>query len=164
LSEEHIYGVIKDHQQIKVRINYFYLAEPKVNTMKKFLKLSLLVIFIVLAAFIWWRYYFVFGEGVKAGNLNFFVKKGYIFKTYEGRLIQEGFKSATPGALQSNEFEFSVTNDSIAAILERNSGKVVELRYKEYLHPLLWRGMSTYVVFEVLRAEEGAVNSKLPVQ
>jgi len=132
--------------------------------MKKFLRIGLMAILIVFAVFIWWRYYFVFGEGVKAGNLNFFVKKGFVFKTYEGRLIQDGFKSATPGALQSNEFEFSVTSDSIAAILERNSGKVVELRYKEYLHPLPWRGMSNYVVVEVLRAEEGAGNSKLPVQ
>jgi len=129
--------------------------------MKKILKIGLFVIVIILVSAIWWRYYFVFGEGVKAGNLNFFVKKGYIFKTYEGRLIQDGFKSATPGALQSNEFEFSVTNDSVAAILERNSGKVVELRYKEYLHSLPWRGNSNYVVFEVLRSEAGT-NNNLP--
>ena len=132
--------------------------------MKKFFRISLVVVIVLFGFLFWWRFYFVFGEGVKAGNLNFFVKKGYIFKTYEGRLIQDGFKSATPGALQSNEFEFSVTNDSVAAILERNSGKVVELRYKEYLSKLPWRGMSNYVVFEVLRAEEGTGNSRLPVQ
>jgi hypothetical protein len=132
--------------------------------MKKFLRIGLLIILIVFAVFIWWRYYFVFGEGVKAGNLNFFVKKGFVFKTYEGRLIQDGFKSASPGALQSNEFEFSVTSDSIAAVLERNSGKVVELRYKEYLHPLPWRGMSNYVVIEVLRAEDGNKTNNLPNQ
>jgi len=120
--------------------------------MKKYLRIGLLVVVLIFALVFWWRHYFVFGEGVKAGNLNFFVKKGYVFKTYEGRLIQEGFKSATPGAVQSNEFEFSVTSDSIAAILERNSGKVVELRYKEYLHTLPWRGMSNYVVVEVLKA------------
>ena len=132
--------------------------------MKKFLRIGLIIILIVFAAFIWWRYYFVFGEGVKAGNLNFFVKKGFIFKTYEGRLIQDGFKSAAPGALQSNEFEFSVTTDSIAAVLERNSGKLVELRYKEYLHPLPWRGMSKYVVIEVLRAEKGNEVNNIPYQ
>jgi hypothetical protein len=132
--------------------------------MKKIFRIALLSAIIILAIFFWWRYYFVFGEGVKAGNLNFFVKKGFIFKTYEGRLIQEGFKSATPGALQSNEFEFSVTSDTIAAILERNSGKVVELRYKEYLNPLPWRGMSNYVVIEVLKTEEGAPINKLPYQ
>jgi hypothetical protein len=132
--------------------------------MKQFLRIGALIILIVLVLFFWWRYYFVFGEGVKAGNLNFFVKKGFIFKTYEGRLIQDGFKSTTPGAMQSNEFEFSVTSDSIAAILERNSGKIVELRYKEYLHSLPWRGMSTYVVIEVLNAEEGINTNKIPYQ
>ncbi len=132
--------------------------------MRKFLRIGLLIVVVLFSLTFWWRYYFVFGEGVKAGNLNFFVKKGFVFKTYEGRLIQDGFKSVTPGALQSNEFEFSVTSDSIASILERNSGKTVELRYKEYLHPLPWRGMSTYVVFEVLKAEEGVGNGKLPVQ
>ena len=75
-----------------------------------------------------------------------------------------GFKSMAPGALQSNEFEFSVTSDSIAAILERNSGKVVELRYKEYLHKLPWRGNSNYVVIEVLRAEEGVNKNTMPYQ
>jgi hypothetical protein len=132
--------------------------------MRKVLRIGFLILVVVLSATIWWRYYFVFGEGVKAGNLNFFVKKGFVFKTYEGRLIQDGFKSAAPGALQSNEFEFSVTSDSVATVLERCSGKVVELRYKEYLSPLPWRGMSKYVVIEVLRKEETPTESKLPVQ
>lgn len=130
--------------------------------MKKILRIALFSVILILALAFWWRYYFVFGEGVKAGNLNFFVKKGFIFKTYEGRLIQDGFKSATPGALQSNEFEFSVTNDSVAAILEHNSGKQVELRYKEYLHSLPWRGNSNYIVFEILRSESGMDNNNLP--
>ncbi|MBA4408362.1 MAG: hypothetical protein Q8S54_14020 [Bacteroidota bacterium] len=132
--------------------------------MKKILRIVILSVILILALSFWWRYYFVFGEGVKAGSLNFFVKKGYVFKTYEGRLIQDGFKSATPGALQSNEFEFSVTSDSIASILERNSGKNVELKYKEYLHTLPWRGNSNYVVIEVLKAEYGTKKSNLPYQ
>jgi hypothetical protein len=61
------------------------------------------ILIIALTAFGWWRYYFVFGEGVKAGTLNFVVRKGYIFKTWEGRLIQEGFKTPLPGAMQSND-------------------------------------------------------------
>lgn len=132
--------------------------------MGKFLRIVFLVVVLVLSATIWWRYYFVFGEGVKAGNLNFFVKKGFVFKTYEGRLIQDGFKSAAPGALQSNEFEFSVTSDSVAAILDRCSGKTVELRYKEYLAPLPWRGMSNFIVTEVLSKEETPDVNKLHVQ
>lgn len=123
--------------------------------MKKYLLIGVTVLLVVLSIVIWYRFYFVFGEGVKAGSLNIFVKKGYVFKTYEGRLIQAGLKSNTPGELQSNEFEFSVTNDSIAKILEGCSGKDVELRYEEYLGAVPWRGMSKYVVFEVLSIEDG---------
>ncbi len=130
--------------------------------MKKYIRIALIVLTLVLVIGFWWRYYFVFGEGVKAGNLNFFVKKGYVFKTYEGRLIQSGFKTATPGAMQSNEFEFSVTNDSLALLLERCSGKEIELRYKEYLHPLPWRGMSNYLVIELLKVENENYQNPLP--
>jgi hypothetical protein len=130
--------------------------------MKKYIRIALIILILALVIGFWWRYYFVFGEGVKAGNLNFFVKKGYVFKTYEGRLIQSGFKTATPGAMQSNEFEFSVTNDSLALLLERCSGKEIELRYKEYLNPLPWRGMSNYVVIELLKVENENYQNPLP--
>ena len=130
--------------------------------MKKFLKIGIPVLILILAIVIWWRYYFVFGEGVKAGNLNFVVKKGYIFKTWEGRIIQEGFKTPNPNQMQSNEFEFSVAEDSIAQILERYSGKFVELRYKEYLNAIPWRGNSNFVVTEILEVENPADHETLP--
>lgn len=121
--------------------------------MKKYLVLGIFVLLLVGTGIFWLRYYFVFGEGVKAGDLNFLVKKGYIFKTWEGRLIQQGFKTPTPGAMQSNEFDFSIQDQNIASSLERAIGKFVELRYKEYLAPLPWRGMSKYVVTDVLNVK-----------
>ncbi|RPI64019.1 MAG: hypothetical protein EHM44_03990 [Ignavibacteriales bacterium] len=130
--------------------------------MKKFLKIGIPVLILILAVVFWWRYYFVFGEGVKAGNLNFVVKKGYVFKTWEGRLIQEGFKTPTPNQMQSNEFEFSIADDSIAQVLERHSGKFVELRYKEYLNAIPWRGHSNFVVTEILEVENSANHKTLP--
>ncbi len=130
--------------------------------MKKFLKIGLPLLIIIIALLFWWRYYFVFGEGVKAGDLNFVVKKGYVFKTWEGRIIQQGFKTPTPNAMQSNEFEFSITNDSIAQVLERYSGKFVELRYKEYLNAIPWRGNSNYVVTEILKVENPTDHETLP--
>jgi len=130
--------------------------------MKKFLKIGIPVLIIILAIVFWWRYYFVFGEGVKAGNLNFVVKKGYIFKTWEGRIIQEGFKTPAPNQMQSNEFEFSIIDDQIAQVLERYSGKFVELRYKEYLNAIPWRGNSNYVVTEILKVEDRSDHQTLP--
>jgi hypothetical protein len=130
--------------------------------MKKILRVGVPILVILLAVLLWWRFYFVFGEGVRAGNLNFVVKKGYVWKTWEGRLIQVGFKTPIPGSMQSNEFEFSVDNDSIGAILERSSGKFVEVRYKEYLHTLPWRGMSNYIVVEVLKISDPEPATLLP--
>ena len=133
--------------------------------MKKFAWITGLILLLVLGIFFWWKFYFVFGEGVKAGSLNYFVKKGVIFKTWEGRMVQEGFQSPTSGALQSNEFRFSVTDPEVAAILERNSGKHLELRYQEFNGMLPWRGTSEFVVTEVLNAQQpgGSDGGTLPI-
>ena len=115
-----------------------------------------ILVSILLVASVWFffKFYFVFGTGVKAGELNFFVYKGYVFKTYEGRLIQAGYNSKNSNAtIQSNEFNFSVKKESVARQLERCAGKRVELRYKEYLGTLPWRGMSNFVVDSVLSVE-----------
>src|SRR3954468_18210257 len=110
--------------------------------MRRFLLLIILAVIVILGGFFGYKYYFVFGRGVKAGELNYFVQKGYVFKTYEGRLIQTGYRSKQPGALQSNEFQFSVANERIAQQLMLSSGKFVELHYKEYLGAIPWRGYS----------------------
>lgn len=63
--------------------------------MKKFRIIAPAVVLAALALFIYFRFYFVFGEGVKSGELNYVVYKGVIFKTYEGKLIQSGIRSKT---------------------------------------------------------------------
>jgi len=118
--------------------------------MRKFVLMIVGIIVLGIALFIGYRYYFVFGRGVKAGELNFFVQKGYIFKTYEGRLIQTGYRSRQPGALQSNEFEFSVVDEKVAQKLMSSSGKLVELHYKEYLGAIPWRGFSPFIVDSIV--------------
>lgn len=113
------------------------------------------ILAVSLAIFIYFKFYFVFGEGVKAGELNQIVYKGWIWKTYEGRLIQTGFNSAKKGGnLQSNEFNFSVTDKSVADSLMRSSGKFVELHYKEYNGWLPWRGMQHYIVDKIVSVRE----------
>ncbi|MDN5289553.1 MAG: hypothetical protein JWR38_5827 [Mucilaginibacter sp.] len=114
----------------------------------------LLVVLILLAGLFYQRYFFVFGEGAKAGTMNYFVKKGYMFKTYEGRLIQTGIRApAQGGSISSNEFIFSVTDEKVAQELSKNAGSYLELHYKEYLHALPWRGVSVFVVDSVLSAK-----------
>ncbi|WP_426671458.1 hypothetical protein ACPPVU_09490 [Mucilaginibacter sp. McL0603] len=113
--------------------------------------ISLVVLLLIIGIF-YYRYYFVFGEGVKAGQLNYFVKKGYMFKTYEGKLIQSGIKTQVAGTIESNEFMFSVTSKSVAEKLNAHAGSFLELHYREYLHTLPWRGVSVFVVDSILSA------------
>ncbi|MCR4813024.1 MAG: hypothetical protein K5867_10585 [Bacteroidales bacterium] len=111
---------------------------------------------VALAAFIFFRFFFVYSSGVNTGDINYFQKQGVVFKTYEGKMIQTGFRSAGGGVngLKSNEFKFSVTNDSVAAKLMRCSGKEVELHWKRYFGTLPWRGSSQYIVDEILSIKE----------
>ena len=112
------------------------------------------ILALALAGFLYIRFYFVFGDGVKAGELNQFIYKGYVWKTYEGKLIQAGFRGSnknTGGAtVESYIFDFSVEDEEVANELMRCSGKSVELHYEEYLGTLPWRGMQKYVVDRIV--------------
>ena len=129
---------------------------PGKSRFKKFLTRLLIIIILVVIGLFWWNYLFVFGEGVKSGQLNYVVKKGNLFKTYEGKLIQSGIRSQQAGSVQSYEFEFSVADDSLATELMNNSGNFYDLHYKEYKHALPWRGFSPYVVDKIIRMQPAA--------
>jgi hypothetical protein len=127
--------------------------KPHKSKFKRILRTLLAILILIGVAMFWWNYLFVFGEGVKSGQLNYVVKKGNLFKTYEGKLIQSGIRSQSAGSIQSYEFEFSIADDSIANILMNNSGNYYDLHYKEYKHALPWRGFSPYVVDKIIRMQ-----------
>ena len=121
----------------------------------KIITIATSVIVAALAIFIFFRFFFVYSSGVNAGDINYFQQEGIIFKTYEGKMIQSGFKATAEsnGTLRSNEFKFSVTNQAVADTLMRCSGKRVELKWNRYMGTLPWRGNSQFVVTEVLSVE-----------
>lgn len=133
---------------------------PKKRRSRKVLWIVLLSLILILSGFVYWKYYFVFGEGVKAGELNYIVYKGIIFKTYEGKLIQTGFRADKPGGLQSNQFDFSVINKELAERLMKEGGKHVQLRYKEYNGALPWRGYTRYIVDSIISIQEVVPNTR----
>ena len=134
------------------------------KTGAKIITIVSVVAAIALAVFIYFKFFFVLGEGVKAGELNQVVYKGWIWKTYEGRLIQAGFKGAKGGgSIQSNEFNFSVVDEAVADSLMRCGGKTVELKYKEYNGMLPWRGMQRYIVTEILSVRQSDNSTVIPI-
>lgn len=118
--------------------------------MKKAIWIIVLLLIVTITGVIYYKYYFVFGTGVKTGVLNYAVCKGNIFKTYEGKLIQQGFNPKTVGSIQSYEFEFSVSNKKVFDILEVNSGKTFDLHYNEYHNAIPWRGNTVYIVDSII--------------
>lgn len=128
-----------------------------VSTKAKIIGISSAIIVVALAAFIYFRFYFVYSTGINAGVINYVQREGIIFKTYEGKMIQSGFKSiptgSTTNGLRSNEFKFSITDPDLADSLMRCSGKNVELRWNRYMGTLPWRGNSQFVVNEIVSVE-----------
>jgi hypothetical protein len=125
--------------------------------MKKILWSFVTVLIVALIAFFYWRFYFVYAEGTKAGQLNTFQMKGVVFKTYEGKIIQSGFKVN----VESNYFEFSVTKESVAKALLENAGKEVELHYKRYFGSLPWRGNESYIVDSIYNVQGASIQMEI---
>ena len=121
----------------------------------KYIWITAIAALLLVTGIVWYRYYFVFGEGVKSGVLNYAVKKGNVFKTYEGKLIQQGFgANSKTGSLTSYEFEFSIEDEAIFKQLEVNNGKTFDLHYKEYDGVLPWRGNTQYIVDKVINMKD----------
>ena len=145
------------------------------KTLKKILVYTILVLILAMGGWIYIHFFWVFGTGVKAGELNQVVYKGWIWKTYEGRLIMSGFRNDKKGnGLQSNEFTFSVDKHaegrkangaiySVADSLMRSSGKTVQVKYKEYRGALPWRGVQKYVVTDILSVTDPSPVNTIPI-
>ena len=142
---------------------------------KKILIIVVLALLLILGGWIFIHFFWTFGTGVKAGELNQVVYKGWIWKTYEGRIIMSGFRNDSKGAgLQSNSFTFSVDKHaegrkangavySVADSLMLCSGKSVQVKYKEFRGALPWRGLQKYVVYEILSVKDPAPINTIPI-
>ncbi|MCQ2346656.1 MAG: hypothetical protein MJZ92_01850 [Paludibacteraceae bacterium] len=122
------------------------------------------VIVLGLAAFVFFKFCFVYSEGINEGDLNYFQKEGFIFKTYEGKMIQSGYNSKNgKTAVQSNEFKFSVDDERVADQLNNASSRQIKLHWKRYLGTLPWRGNSQFVVDSVISVK-AATQDNIPLE
>ena len=117
------------------------------SDMKKAIAIICAVLVVVLGLFLYFKFWFVYSSGVNEGDINYFQREGFIFKTYEGKMIQSGYNSKnTSSTIQSNEFKFSVESERIAQQIDNASGRRIKLHWNRYLGTLPWRGNSQYVV------------------
>jgi hypothetical protein len=117
--------------------------------MKKILRTftALFILFIVI--FIYWKYFFTYSDGYRAGLLQKFSHKGSIFKTYEGEIILSSVTSSANVALASEKFLFSVRDEKLALKLDTLQGQFLIVHYHQKNGKLFWRGESEYFVDDV---------------
>ena len=106
---------------------------------------------IILAFFIFWKYFYTFSDGYRAGLLQKFSHKGNIFKTYEGEMILSSVSSNMNVAIASEKFFFSVKDKKLARQLDTIQGQMVIVHYKQKNGSLFWRGDTEYRVDSVKR-------------
>ena len=135
------------------------------STTGKVITWTSVIAVLALAGFIFFKFCFVYSEGVNEGDINYFQKEGFIFKTYEGKMIQTGLKSSkNQGAIQSNEFKFSVVDERVARKIEEGSNTGVKLHWRRYLGTLPWRGNSQFIVDSIYSTNSAArVVTPIPV-
>lgn len=130
------------------------------STSAKIVTIVSSVLVVALGVFVFFKFFFVYSEGVNEGDINYFQKEGFIFKTYEGKMIQTGYNSRNSSAtIQSNEFKFSVDDEEVAQQIENNSSRQIKLHWKRYLGILPWRGNSQYVVDSIVSVQPLSVPS-----
>jgi hypothetical protein len=120
-----------------------------VRMTKKVLRWLLFTIIIIGGIFIYWKYFYTYSEGYRAGLLQKFSNKGVIFKTYEGEMILSSVSSTREVALASEKFQFSVINKSLVRQFDTLQGEMVIVHYKQKNRQLFWRGDSPYLVDSV---------------
>ena len=68
-----------------------------------------------------------YSSGERVGYIQKFSKKGWLCKTYEGEIAMVNL----PGQI-ANTFQFSVRNDSVAALINKSQGQRVALTYSQH--------------------------------
>lgn len=103
------------------------IPRKKRNKALIFFSILILVPAVVIALWIWVALGYTYSTGERAGYLQKISKKGWICKTWEGEIAMTPLPGATPQI-----FAFTVRNDSIARILEANTGKQLSLTYQQH--------------------------------
>ena len=117
-----------------------------VKKTKKVFRWTGYALILILVSFIYFKYFFTYSEGYRAGLLQKFSNKGVVFKTYEGELILSSVSSTSNVALASEKFQFSVLKKDVSPMFDTLQGRNVIVHYIEKKGIVPWRGDSKYLV------------------
>ena len=116
---------------------------------KKVFKWFLFLVLLFGAIFIYWKYFYTYSEGYRAGLLQKFSSKGTFFKTYEGEMILSSVSSSRDVAIASEKFYFTLSNKALVRQFDTLQGDNVIVHYKQKNAVVFWRGDSPYLVDSV---------------
>ncbi len=117
-----------------------------VKQTKRILKWILTLLIIFLCTFLYWKYFYTYSEGYRAGLLQKFSNKGTFFKTYEGEMILSSVSSTSNVTLASDKFFFSVPRKNLSIQFDTLQGRNVIVHYIQKNGSVFWRGDSEYLV------------------
>jgi len=109
-------------------------------------------LFIIAAAavllfgiYTWLTLSWSYSHGERAGYVQKFSRKGWVFKTWEGELAMVSIPGTMP-----EKFYFSVRDDSVASAINASLGGRVALSYEQHVGvPLSWFAETEYFVTAV---------------
>jgi len=107
------------------------------------------LLLVIGAISVYFKYFYTYSEGYRAGLLQKFSHKGVVFKTYEGEMILSSVSSTNNVAIASEKFNFTVINKNIINQLDTLQGDVVIVHYMQKRGKVFWRGDSEYLVDSV---------------
>ncbi len=122
---------------------------------KSFLKKFILIVLVLGVAVFSFLYWATFENGVMAGKVIRISEKGFLFKTYEGKLNLESFGALKGASPIAESFDFSVEKGEDGTITTLQevalSGERINLYFKKRYMKFPWRGDTNYFVTKVER-------------
>src|SRR5574341_563834 len=122
------------------------MEELKMDKLMRWLKRSVLILLAVaIVGFVLWTWItltYVYSTGERAGYVQKFSKKGWVFKTWEGELAMVNLPGAMPEI-----FQFSVRKEEVAKKIQDSLGRRVTLTYDQHVGiPTSWFGETEYFI------------------
>jgi len=122
-----------------------------INTSRilRWLLTGVVIILLLIILYTWLSLHWSYSKGERAGYIQKFSTKGWIFKTWEGELAMVSMPGTNP-----EKFYFSVRDDSVAEAINHALGRRVVIEYEQHVGvPVNWFGETEYFVIAVRPSE-----------